>query len=50
MQSVYNGLIEAEGCDIALIHDGARPFVSQKVIKDCIESVRRCGSGVASIP
>lgn len=49
-QTVYNGLIEAEGCDTVLIHDGARPFVSEKVIKDCIESVRKYGSGVAAIP
>ena len=35
--SVYNALSESEGSDIVLIHDGARPFVSQKIINDAIK-------------
>lgn len=35
---------------IVLIHDGARPFVSQKIIDDCIESVKNFGSGITAIP
>lgn len=35
---------------IVLIHDGARPFVSQKIINDCIESVKTYGSGITAIP
>lgn len=35
--SVYNALTELEGSDIVLIHDGARPFVSQKIIEDAIK-------------
>ncbi|NME83975.1 2-C-methyl-D-erythritol 4-phosphate cytidylyltransferase [Clostridium sp. SM-530-WT-3G] len=30
--SVYNGLKKAEGSDIVLIHDGARPFISDEII------------------
>ena len=48
-QSVQNALALATG-DIVLIHDGARPFVSDKIIKDCIESAKEKGSGVAAIP
>ena len=39
-----------EACDIVLIHDGARPFVTERIIADAIASVRARGSGVASIP
>lgn len=35
--SVYNALNELENSDIVLIHDGARPFVSQRIIKDAIK-------------
>ncbi len=35
---------------IVLIHDGARPFVNQTVIKDCIESVKKYGSGIVVYP
>lgn len=35
--SVYNGLNALEECDVVLIHDGARPFVSQKIIEDGIK-------------
>lgn len=47
--SVYNALKAAKS-DIVLIHDGARPYVTQKVIEDCIHSVKTYGSGVCSIP
>ena len=36
--------------DIALIHDGARPFVTEDIIRRVIDSVRRSGSGVAAVP
>ena len=36
--------------DIALIHDGARPFVTKDVIGRVVDSVRRFGSGVAAVP
>ncbi len=48
-QSVTNALNEVTG-DIVLIHDGARPFVSEKIIKDCIESAKEFGSGITAIP
>ena len=36
--------------DYVLIHDAARPFVSQKVINDCIDTVRQFGSAVCALP
>lgn len=47
--SVKNALSAVSG-DIVLIHDGARPFVSEKIISDCIDSAIKFGSGVAAIP
>lgn len=35
-ESVHNGLKAANGCDYVLIHDGARPMVSKKLVADII--------------
>ena len=48
-ESVWNALKEVKG-DIVLIHDAARPFVTAKIVNDCIESVQKYGSGVCSLP
>ncbi|MBO5525283.1 MAG: 2-C-methyl-D-erythritol 2,4-cyclodiphosphate synthase [Clostridia bacterium] len=47
--SVKKGLDAVTG-DIVLIHDGARPFVTKKIILDCIACVRENGSGICSLP
>lgn len=39
-QSVYNGLQHAEQCDYVIIHDGARPLVSEETILKTIELVK----------
>lgn len=49
MESVYNALKQATG-EIVLIHDAARPFVTHKIIEDCIESVKKYGSGICALP
>lgn len=48
-QSVHNALKDCK-TNMVLIHDGARPFVTNEIIADCIESVKKFGSGIASIP
>lgn len=47
-QSVKNALEKVSG-DIVLIHDGARPFVSESIILGCIDSVKKYGSGVCAV-
>lgn len=47
--SVYNGLKEAEGYDIVLIHDGARPFVSGRVIEEGIRYAEEYGSAAPGV-
>lgn len=48
-ESVKNALSVLED-GIVLIHDGARPFMSESIIKDCIESVKKYGSGIVAYP
>jgi len=45
--SVRSALAMAEG-DIAVIHDAARCFVAPELVRACIESAMRYGSGVAA--
>jgi 2-C-methyl-D-erythritol 4-phosphate cytidylyltransferase/2-C-methyl-D-erythritol 2,4-cyclodiphosphate synthase len=47
--SVINALKVIDD-DIVLIHDGARPFVTQKIIDDCVECVEKHGSAICSLP
>ena len=48
-QSVFRALGENR-CDIVLVHDGARPFVSRRCIENCIRSVKTFGSGICAVP
>lgn len=47
--SVYNGLKKAEGSDIVLIHDGARPFVSDKIIENGIKYAKLYGAAAPGV-
>ena len=47
--SVYNALSELEDTDIVLIHDGARAFVSEKIIKDGIENAKKFGAAAPGV-
>jgi len=38
-----------EPCDIVLIHDGARPFVSKELIKNSVSSAKKYGACIAAI-
>jgi 2-C-methyl-D-erythritol 2,4-cyclodiphosphate synthase/2-C-methyl-D-erythritol 4-phosphate cytidylyltransferase len=46
-ESVYNALKLVTG-EITLVHDGARPFVSDEIIDESIESAINYGSGVVA--
>ncbi|MBQ8507044.1 MAG: 2-C-methyl-D-erythritol 2,4-cyclodiphosphate synthase [Clostridia bacterium] len=50
-ESSYNGLkaVPAD-CGIVSVHDAARPFVSEAVIRATIADARKSGSGVISTP
>ena len=48
--SVFNGLLAAEGSDYVLIHDGARPLVDEGLISRCIETVQKEKACIAAVP
>lgn len=48
-ESVNNALREVED-DIVLIHDGARPYLSKNLIKDCIEGATKFGGVIPVVP
>ena len=39
-QSVFNGLMDCDGCDFVLIHDAARPMVTSDIIKKAVLTVQ----------
>lgn len=47
--SVYNGLLKADGGEIVLIHDGARPFVSKRIINDGIKYANLYGAAAPGV-
>ena len=49
-ESVRNGVNRLSDCEYIAIHDGARPFVSQKLINECAETAYEHGSAVPVIP
>ncbi len=49
-ESVYNGLLEAKDSDFVLIHDGARPFVTEEIILHCIGEVKIHEACVVGMP
>lgn len=48
--SVYEGLKATKQTDYVLIHDGARPFITQEIITRTIESVRKYQACVVGMP
>ena len=48
-ESVRRALETATG-EIVLVHDAARPYVSEAIIRDCIASVKKYGSGIPALP
>lgn len=47
--SVRKGLNEIDGCDWVLIHDGARPFLTEKLIEDGIRTALVTGAAAAAV-
>jgi 2-C-methyl-D-erythritol 4-phosphate cytidylyltransferase len=52
-ESVRRGvsaLAQHGGCDIVVIHDGARPFVTTAMIRACTEAAERDGAAIVAVP
>ena len=48
--SVFSGLQMVKDADYVLIHDGARPFLTQEIIIRCIEGAKEYKACVAGMP
>ena len=48
--SVFEGLKQTSDADYVLIHDGARPFVNQDIIRRCMQEVQKYPACVVGMP
>lgn len=48
--SVYAGLLACGRCDHVLIHDGARPFITEEILERGMAGVRETGACVIGVP
>lgn len=49
--SVYNGIVSSSGkSDIVLIHDGARPFITEDIIERSINEAQHFGAVCVAVP
>ncbi|EJS62149.1 2-C-methyl-D-erythritol 4-phosphate cytidylyltransferase [Bacillus cereus] len=47
--SVYNALQHASDVEYVLVHDGARPFVTNKVIQDVLTAAETYGASICAV-
>lgn len=50
MLSTLAGAEAAEGADVVLVHDAARPFVSATLVREVLDATRRHGAAVPALP
>lgn len=48
--SVYAGLLAADPCDYVLIHDGARPLITEDIIQSVLKGAADYGSCTTGMP
>jgi 2-C-methyl-D-erythritol 4-phosphate cytidylyltransferase len=48
--SVREGLKQIRDCDLVMVHDGARPFLTPDLIEDGLKIVGETGATVAAVP
>lgn len=48
--SVFEGLKQTSDADYVLIHDGARPFMNQDIIRRCMQEVQKYQACVVGMP
>ena len=50
-ESVYNGLnFVPEDPELVIVHDGVRPFVTDKMIHECVSSANKFGAAAVAVP
>jgi 2-C-methyl-D-erythritol 4-phosphate cytidylyltransferase len=49
--SVWEGLKTiTDDCDLVMVHDGARPFVTQEILARAVQGAIACGASVVGVP
>ncbi len=49
--SVYSGLLAADpATNYVMIHDGARPFITEETIVKCLQKAKDTGASIAAVP
>ncbi len=49
--SVWEGLKTVQDdCDLVMVHDGVRPFISQEMLARAIQGAVDCGASIAAVP
>lgn len=49
--SVRNGIEKvARACEYIIIHDGARPFIEEETIKECLAKAELTGASIVAVP
>ena len=48
--SVYAGLCACHDCEYVLIHDGARPFITEEILERGLQKVKETGACVIGMP
>jgi 2-C-methyl-D-erythritol 4-phosphate cytidylyltransferase len=48
--SVIAGLNKLEDCRWVVVHDGARPFVTERLIEQGLETAQETGAAIAAVP
>lgn len=48
-ESVFNALRKIKDCDYVIIHDGVRPFVTQRIILEIVKAVRKFGAATCAV-
>ena len=48
--SVYQGLLACENSDYVLIHDGARPFITEEILERGLEGAKETGACAVGMP
>ena len=48
--SVQNALSKAGEADFVLIHDGARPFITERVVKKVFSAAKKYGAAICAMP
>ncbi|WP_242224022.1 2-C-methyl-D-erythritol 4-phosphate cytidylyltransferase [Bacillus cereus group sp. BfR-BA-01380] len=48
--SVYHALMHVREVEYVLVHDGARPFVTKKMIEDVLQMAKEKGASICAVP